>query len=99
VRQASVQRGRWCPVRAQRVPGDTIFLRNVAILDDPGKDVWGELVGSREDQMLLGEGNHVYLTIRRGVEVSAGQKLTLFGSGRPVGAVPGARRPPVKSCP
>jgi hypothetical protein len=65
----------------------------MGILDDPDKGVSGELVGAREDQMLLGEGNHVYLQIRRGADVSVGKNLTLFGSSRPVGKVPGARQP------
>ena len=65
----------------------------MGILDDPDKGVSGELVGAREDQMLLGEGNHVYLKIRHGVDVSVGKKLTVFGSSRPVGKVPGARQP------
>lgn len=82
------------PGRSSRqISAGTILLRNVAILDDPGEDVFGELVGSREEQMLLGEGNHVYLQIRPGAQVSPGQKLTLFGSGRRVEAVAGARRP------
>ena len=71
----------------------SVYLRNVGILDDPDKGVWGELVGAREDQMLLGQGNRVYLKMRPGVDVSVGQKLTLFGSSRPVGKVPGARQP------
>jgi hypothetical protein len=49
--------------------------------------------------MLLSEGNNVYLSIRPGVEVKPGQKLTLYGSGRPLRKVEGARMPPGRIVP
>jgi hypothetical protein len=76
------------------VPRDTIFLRGVGYIDDPQKDVWGELVGAQEEQMLLTQGNNVFLIMRPGVDVRLGQLLTVFHSVRTPGAVPGARRPP-----
>jgi hypothetical protein len=80
--------------RRGTVPEDTVFLRDVGYIDDPERDTWGELVGAREDQMLLSQGNHAYLSIRPGFDVQPGQELTLYGSGRPVDKVPGARQPP-----
>ncbi|MBN1608874.1 MAG: LysM peptidoglycan-binding domain-containing protein [Polyangiaceae bacterium] len=80
--------------RRAAVPEDTVFLRDVGYIDDPDRDTWGELVGAREDQMLLSQGNHAYLNIRPGFDVHPGQQLTLYGSGRPVDKVPGARQPP-----
>ena len=73
---------------------NTVFLRDLGYIDDPERDTWGELVGAREDQMLLSQGNHAYLTIRPGFDVHSGQELTLYGAGRPVDKVPGARQPP-----
>ena len=80
--------------RRGSVSENTVFLRDLGYIDDPERDTWGELVGAREDQMLLSQGNHAYLTIRPGFDVHSGQELTLYGAGRPVDKVPGARQPP-----
>jgi hypothetical protein len=56
--------------------------------------VWGELVGAREDQMLLADGNNVYLTMREGVSVTPGQRLTIFRTVRQPQRVEGARKVP-----
>jgi hypothetical protein len=72
----------------------TVFLRDHGFLGDPKRDVWGELVGAVEDQMLLADGNHVYLAMRPGVELKPGQTLTIFTPIRQVDDVPGARKPP-----
>ncbi len=76
------------------VPPTTIFLRDQGFLGDPKRDVWGELVGSAEDQMLLADGNRVYLMMRPGVTLTPGQMLTLFTPLRKPDDVKGARRPP-----
>jgi hypothetical protein len=73
---------------------DTIFLRDQGFIGDPERDVWGELVGSAEDQMLLSEGNQVYLMMREGVDVRLGQQLTVYSEVRQPDKVPGARKPP-----
>ena len=39
------------------------------------RDVWGELVGAVEEQMLLSDGNHVYLMMRPGVDLKIGQSF------------------------
>jgi LysM domain len=80
--------------RRPLVPRDTVFLRDQGFLGDPKRDVWGELVGSDEEQMMLAEGNHVVLIFRPGVTVSKGQELTIFNSIRQPEDVPGARKPP-----
>lgn len=72
----------------------SVFLRDHGFLGDPQRDVWGELVGAVEDQMLLSDGNHVYVMMRPGVELSPGQKLTIFSPLRKPDDVPGARKPP-----
>jgi LysM domain-containing protein len=79
--------------RSQVVTG-TVFLRDQGYLGDPKRDVWGELVGSDEEQMMLAEGNHVVLILRPGVKVTKGQELTVFNSVRQPQQVPGARKPP-----
>jgi hypothetical protein len=80
--------------RRPLVPKDTVFLRDQGFLGDPKRDVWGELIGSDEEQMMLAEGNHVVLIFRPGVTVSKGQELTIFNSIRQPQDVPGARKPP-----
>src|SRR5450432_355553 len=80
--------------RRPLVPKDTVFLRDQGYLGDPKRDVWGELVGSDEEQMMLAEGNHVVLIFRPGVTVSKGQELTVFNSVRQPEHVDGARTPP-----
>jgi LysM repeat protein len=76
------------------VPRDTIFLRSSGYIDDPKKQNWGELVGSREDQMLLSEGNHVYLQMKKNKDVKAGQVLTVYQPVRKPAKVKGSRNPP-----
>jgi hypothetical protein len=76
------------------VPPTTVFLRDQGFLGDPKRDVWGELVGAVEDQMLLSDGNHVYLMVRPGVTLKPGQTVTLFTPIRKPDDVPGARKPP-----
>ncbi|MGK4007786.1 LysM peptidoglycan-binding domain-containing protein [Sorangium sp. So ce1036] len=61
-----------------KVPPRTIFLRHLGWVDDVEKDTWGELVASPEDQMLLSEGDDVYLRLSDDHEVAIGQELTLF---------------------
>ena len=78
----------------QNVPLNTVFLRDHGFLGDPQRDMWGELVGAVEDQMLLSDGNHVYMMMRPGVELSPGQRLTIFTPLRRADEVPGSRRPP-----
>ncbi|HYQ28877.1 MAG TPA: LysM peptidoglycan-binding domain-containing protein, partial [Polyangiaceae bacterium] len=79
--------------RSQIVSG-TVFLRDQGYIGDPKRDVWGELVGSDEEQMMLAEGNHVVLILKPGVTVSKGQELTVFNSVRQPQNVAGARKPP-----
>jgi hypothetical protein len=78
--------------RSQVTPG-TVFLRDQGYIGDPKRDVWGELVGSDEEQMMLAEGNHVVLILRPGIKVTKGQELTVFNSVRQPQQVPGARKP------
>jgi hypothetical protein len=80
--------------RRARVPRDTVFLRDQGFIGDPKRDVWGELVGAVEEQMLLSEGNHVYLVMRPGVDLKVGQDLTVFREVRQPESVSGARKPP-----
>ena len=80
--------------RRPLVPKDTIFLRDQGFIGDPKRDVWGELIGSDEEQMMLAEGNHVVLIFRPGVTVTRGQDLTIFNGIRQPQDVPGARKPP-----
>jgi len=84
------------PIRGQRgsVAPEAVFLRKEAYIDDPDRGVWGEVVGAREEQKLLGQGNHVYLDVKPGIQLRIGQELTLIKPVRPPEVVPGGRRPP-----
>ena len=80
--------------RRPQILTGTVFLRDQGYIGDPNRDVWGELIGSDEEQMMLAEGNHVVLILRPGVKVSKGQELTVFNSVRQPQNVAGARKPP-----
>ena len=80
--------------KSNRVNRDTVFLRDQGYIGDPKRDVWGEIVGSDEEQQMLADGNHVVLILRPGVTVSKGQELTVFNSVRQPEHVDGARTPP-----
>lgn len=76
-----------------RMPPQTVFLRSVGWIDDAKKDTWGTLVGSPDDQMLLSEGDDVYLKLEEEKDeddkertVSVGQVLTVFQVIRKVGS-------------
>jgi len=62
----------------RRVPPGTIFLRDMGWLDDKTDGVWGEIVGSPEDKMMLSEGDDVYIKLGDQKEVALGQLLTIF---------------------
>jgi len=67
--------------RQNRVKPSTVFLRDQGYIDDDVKDVWGEVSGSPEDQLLLSDGDNAYLDMKPGHDVRVGQDLTVF---RPV---------------
>lgn len=75
------------------VPRQTVFLRTAGYLGDPKDEVWGELVGAREEQMLLADGNHAYMMMREGAEPQLGQTLTVFNAVRAPKVPKGARAP------
>jgi hypothetical protein len=80
--------------RRQLVPPDTVFLRDVGYIDDPDKEVWGQVVGARKEQQLLTEYNVVYMILRPGAELKLGQLMTVFVEAREPKSVDGARMPP-----
>jgi hypothetical protein len=80
--------------RRRGLQSGTVVLRDQGFLGDPEADVWGEVAGAVEEQMLLAEGNHVYLLIKEGKSLRAGEELTVFRGVRPPESVPGARKPP-----
>src|SRR6478609_8403779 len=66
-RQSStLGRGKGLVGHRPQVAGGTVFLRDQGYIGDPKRDVWGELVGSDEEQMMLAEGNRVVLILRPG---------------------------------
>ena len=82
--------------RSRLVPQGTIFVRDQGYIGDPKRDVWGEVVGSHEDQMLLTDGNTVYLLMKDGVDLRLGQRLTVFKEVAAPPKVNDSRDPPGK---
>jgi hypothetical protein len=80
--------------RRQLVPADTVFLRDVGYIDDPDKEVWGQVIGAHKEQQLLTDGNVVYMILRPGAELKLGQLMTVFVEVREPKSVDGARMPP-----
>lgn len=76
------------------VPRRTVFLRDQGYLDDFKRDTLGQVVGSREEQALLSDGNRIYMSIKEGVDLEEGMRLTIFKPVRRPERVSGARRPP-----
>jgi hypothetical protein len=66
------------------VPSGTVFLRDIGWVDDRTEDIWGEIVGSPSDRMMLSEGDDIYVQLDRDHEVSLGEQLTIF---RPIRTV------------
>jgi hypothetical protein len=69
--------------RGAKVPAQTIFLRDMGWLDDKNDDIWGEVVGSPSEKMMLSEGDDVYVKLGKDKdgkehEVAQGQTLILF---------------------
>lgn len=60
------------------VPPNTVFLRDQGYIDDPRRDVWGQISGAPEDKMLLGDGDHVYLEVSKDHTPKKDQELTIF---------------------
>lgn len=82
-------------VQGGRAGRGSVFLRDQGFIGDPDKDVWGQVAGAVEEQMLLAQGNHVYLLLKQGAPAPrAGQDLTLFRTVRQPDPVKGARKPP-----
>jgi hypothetical protein len=78
----------------QGLRSGSIVLRDQGFIGDPNDDVWGEVAGAVEEQMLLAEGNEVYLTLKPGKTARAGEQLNVFRTVRQPDDVPGARKPP-----
>jgi hypothetical protein len=77
-----------------RLARGTVVLRDQGFIGDPESDVWGEVAGANEEQMLLAEGNNVYVILKPGKTPKVGDELTIFRTVRQPEAVPGARKPP-----
>ena len=82
--------------RAALVPPETVFLRELGYIDEPDREVWGQVVGAREEQQLLSDQNRVYMILRPGAQVQIGQLMTVFEDSREPPAPEGARVPPGK---
>ena len=66
--------------RKPLVPPGTVFQRQLGYVLDgkPRPADWGQVIGSPEDQMLLSEGDQVYIELKEDEEVTVGQLLTLW---------------------
>jgi hypothetical protein len=79
--------------RGAKVPPQTIFLRDVGWLDDKKDDIWGEVVGSPSEKMMLSEGDDVYVKLGKDKDdrprrplPSPRASLRARGSGAPAAA-------------
>jgi hypothetical protein len=79
--------------RRQRLSRDTVILRDQGYIGDANSDTWGQVAGSPEEQMLLTEGNHVFLLLKPEKVARPGEELTVFRGVRPADNVEGARKP------
>jgi hypothetical protein len=80
--------------RRPRIAPNTVILRDQGFIGDPDADNWGEVAGSMDEQMMLSEGNRVYLLVKQGKTVKPKDELTLYRSVRQPDKVKGARKPP-----
>jgi len=64
--------------RQAMVPQGTVFLRDQGYIADEAREVWGRVFGSPQDNMLLAEGDEVYLEINKDHDVRIGQEFTIF---------------------
>jgi hypothetical protein len=68
------------------VAPDTVFLRDEGYVEDEKGQNWGEISGSPEDHLLLGDFDQVYLRVARDHDVKVGQELTVFRPTRALGS-------------
>jgi hypothetical protein len=66
------------------VPAGTVFLRDYGWVDDKNEDIWGEVVGSPSDKMMLAYGDDLYIQLDDKHDVAVGDQLTIF---RPIRTV------------
>ena len=78
----------------KRIAPNTVVLRDQGFIGDPENDNWGEVAGSMDEQMMLAEGNRVYVLVKEGRTVKPKDELTLYRSVRQPDKVKGARKPP-----
>lgn len=69
-------------------------LWNIGYIADPERDKVGEVVGAREDRMLLGDEAHLYLLMNPEADVEVGREFTVYKPIRAADDAPGARTPP-----
>ena len=62
------------------VSPDTIFLRNVGFVQDDKDPVWGEVVGSPLERMILAEQDETYIQLDDKHDVAVGQQLQVIES-------------------
>jgi hypothetical protein len=65
----------------QRVPHDTVFLREQGFVNEDAGLNWGSIVGSPQDRMYLSDFDQVYVRVGPDHDVKIGQELTVY---RPV---------------
>jgi hypothetical protein len=80
--------------RRAGIAPSTVILRDQGFIGDPDADNWGEVAGSTDEQMMLTEGNRVYVLVKEGRTVKPKDELTLYRSVRQPDKVKGARKPP-----
>ena len=78
LREGAQQGGSAFALRRSTVPAQTVFIREVGFVDDPAKEVWGEIVGSPNDHVILTDTRNLYIQLASDKDVQLGQELTIF---------------------
>lgn len=74
--------GSWLHQQTRTLRPGMLVLRDYGFVGDSSKDVWGSLVGSPNDQMLLSEGDEAYVQINDKRTPKIGQHFSIFRNTR-----------------
>ncbi len=75
---AGVRDVRRMGLRRVNAAPNTVFQRHLGHVLDGNYPVWGEVVGSPEDQMLLSQGDKAYVQLEKKHPVHVGDELVIF---------------------
>lgn len=74
----------------------SVYLSERGYLDDPSNEIAGEIVGAMQPIQMMSQGDVVYVAIKPGQQMQAGQVVQVFREVREPPKIEGARQPPGK---